>query len=102
MAATRAPLTWVPDEKTGAQVGYEIDTEVLNDTMERRGINRSQLATRCETSRGYISDICNGNRQPGPALLQSIAQALGIHYRALILRVVTVHSDAKTPTGSAA
>jgi transcriptional regulator with XRE-family HTH domain len=83
-------------------MGYQVDPDLIRDFMLRAGISEAELARRAATSRGYVHDILSGRRQPRQATLKAIADALDVLPRALLLRVVSAHSDAPTTAGSAA
>ena len=48
------------------------------------GLSQSELARRVECSQGYISGIEAGDRQPSPAMLGRIAEALGVPRASLL------------------
>lgn len=49
----------------------------LLDELSRRGWTPAELARRAGLSTGTLSNILNGNRNPGPEVTLSIAKALG-------------------------
>lgn len=96
-----APVTWLT-AADGRTVGYQIDPELLLDFMLRAGITKAELARRSGTSKGYITDIVKGRRQPREDKVRAIATVLDVHPRALLLRAVTALSSSGNATGSAA
>jgi transcriptional regulator with XRE-family HTH domain len=101
MPVKPAPVTWLTSAD-GRTVGFQIDPELLQDFMLRAGITRAELARRAKTSKGYITDILKGRRQPSEATVRAIADVLDVHPRALLLRAVTALSESSTRDGSAA
>lgn len=83
-------------------MGYQIDPELLTDFMLRAGITRAELARRIPTSKGYITDILNGRRQPREGTVRAIADVLDVHPRALLLRAITANSASLGPNENAA
>lgn len=96
-----APVTWLT-LGDGRAVGYQIDPELLADFMLRAGITKAELARRISTSKGYITDICGGRRQPREDKVRAIAEVLDVHPRALLLRAVGAPQSASTPDDAAA
>lgn len=72
----------------GTSVGYQIDPELVQDFMIRGGVTRAELARRMQSSKGYITDLLGGRRQPSEEKLLAMAEALNVHPRALLLRAV--------------
>lgn len=81
-------MSWLttPD---GASIGYQIDPELVQDFMIRSGVTRAELARRMASSKGYITDLLGGRRQPSEEKLLAMAEALNVHPRALLLRAIT-------------
>lgn len=46
--------------------------------LRERGIRQTQFAEQLEITPGYMSLLINGQREPSPALLQRMAEALGV------------------------
>lgn len=88
---TTAPVTWLT-VSDGTVVGYQIDPELVQDFMLRAGITRAELARRVGTSKGYITDLLSGRRQPREDKVRAMAEALNVHPRALLLRAVVANS----------
>lgn len=82
-----APVTWLT-LATGESAGYQLDPELVQDFMLRAGVTRAELARRVGTSKGYITDLLGGRRQPREDKVRAIADALNVHPRALLLRAV--------------
>ncbi len=101
MPTKPAPVTWLT-ALDGRAVGYQIDPELLLDFMLRAGITKAELARRIGSSKGYITDIATGRRQPREDKVRAIADALDVHPRALLLRAVSAPQSAVSPTQSAA
>jgi ribosome-binding protein aMBF1 (putative translation factor) len=93
-----APVTWLT-VVDGRTVGYQIDPELLEDFMLRAGITKSQLAKKTGMSKGYITDIVQGRRQPREDKVRLLADALDVHPRALLLRAVSAPQSAETRHG---
>lgn len=51
-------------------------SEWLSEEIENSGLNQSELARLAGISRGAVSHLINGTRQPGPDICVSIAKAL--------------------------
>lgn len=51
----------------------------IREHRKSRGLTLDQLAEMVGTSKGYLSDLENGKRIGGVAMLRAIAQALGIN-----------------------
>lgn len=49
----------------------------LADVLQERGITQSDAAKALGISKSYMSEVCNGHRQPGRDLLVRIADLLG-------------------------
>jgi transcriptional regulator with XRE-family HTH domain len=93
MPTQPAPIAWLPPAD-GIRMGYQVDPELIRDFMIRKGLTKAALAREAGTSQGYLSDILNGRRQPREGTLKSLADALDVLPRALLLRVVGANSDA--------
>lgn len=55
------------------KVGMEID---LKSALKKRGMSQQQLADAIDVSKGYISEIANGKKQPSIETLEQILDAL--------------------------
>lgn len=97
MATRPAPVTWLTTYD-GRTVGYQIDPELVADFMLRAGVTKAELARRCNTSKGYITDILNGRRQPREDKVRAMADALNVLPRALLLRAVSAPQSAPVRT----
>lgn len=100
MPTRPAPVTWLTTTD-GRHVGYQIDPELLADFMLRAGITKAELARRTGTSKGYITDIIQGRRQPREDKVRALAEVLNVHPRALLLRAVDAPQSAGTRDESA-
>jgi len=63
---------------------YEALGRVIQVLRTDRELDRKDLAERSGVSYSYLTAIENGNRSPSPAVLQAIAQALGLHAHELL------------------
>lgn len=52
--------------------------------LERRGWNRSDLARAMGVKPSFISQILNGYRDPGLALVERVANAIGVEVVTLV------------------
>lgn len=95
-----APVTWLT-AGDGSTVGYQIDPELVEDFMMRAGVTRAELARRIGTSKGYVTDILGGRRQPREDKVRAIAEALDVLPRALLLRAVSAPQSAAMPDENA-
>lgn len=59
----------------------------IKEERERRGLTQQALADAANLSDRYISNLENGDRQPGPKALQAIAGALKIEPKDLYVNV---------------
>lgn len=90
-------MTWLT-AADGRAVGYQIDPDLLLDFMLKAGITRAELARRIGTSKGYITDIVKGRRQPREDKVRAIAEVLDVLPRALLLRALGAPQSALAPT----
>lgn len=93
MPTKPAPVTWLTTVD-GRHVGYQIDPELLADFMLREGITKAELSRRIGSSKGYITDIVKGRRQPREDKVRAIAEVLNVHPRALLLRALDAPQSA--------
>lgn len=56
----------------------------VNATLAKQGISRSELASRMGVSAAYISQILNGDHEPGLRVVERIAEALGVQAATLL------------------
>lgn len=42
------------------------------------GVRKGEFARRCEIDPGYLTKLENGSRQPSPAVMKRMANALGV------------------------
>lgn len=86
-----APVHWLT-MSDGRDVGYQIDPELVADFMLRAGITRAELARQIGSSKGYVTDILTGRRQPRENVVKAIADVLDVNPRALLLRAIAANS----------
>lgn len=56
----------------------------VNEQLQRRGISRTELARRMGVKQPFISQLLNGQREPGLRVLERLAEALGVQPSLLI------------------
>lgn len=49
-----------------------------------KNMTQTELFTKCNLSRGYISQLETGNREPSLSMLRTIAEALGVSVTTLV------------------
>lgn len=57
------------------EIGF---SEWINQELNKRGWNQSELARRADISRGTLANIMNGNRGIGPETCTAIAEAMDL------------------------
>ncbi|OII10501.1 hypothetical protein BIU97_10255 [Curtobacterium sp. MCBA15_009] len=60
----------------------------LRTIRELSGLRHGQFAKRAELDPGYLTKLENGSRQPSPAVLRRLADALGVSFEAISFPVV--------------
>lgn len=55
-----------------------------NRQLERQGISRSELARRMKCSPSFVSQILNGDHEPGLRVVEKFADALGVKPETLL------------------
>lgn len=72
--------------RTQARDPLRHDPAVLQRRRIEAGINLPDLAGRADISKGYLSELENGNRSPSAAVLGRLAGALGCTVRDLLAK----------------
>ncbi|MBF4613778.1 helix-turn-helix domain-containing protein [Curtobacterium sp. VKM Ac-1376] len=60
----------------------------LRTIRELSGLRHGQFAKRAELDPGYLTKLENGSRQPSPAVLRRLADALGVSFEAISFPVL--------------
>lgn len=63
--------------------GKELGSSILGMCRER-GVKITRLAERCESSKGYMSDLTTGRKMPSVSMLVKIADKLGTRASVLL------------------
>lgn len=53
-------------------------SEYIQGFLEREGLNRSEFARKAGLDTGYVSNVLNDVRKPGPDFCRGAAKALGL------------------------